>query len=202
MSGPAFSATGAQFCAWLVEHHEIATEFVVGFWKVGSGETSMTWSESVDEALCFGWIDGVTKRLDDKSYTIRFTPRRKASIWSAVNVAKVEALSTAGLMTPAGVAAFAARRAGRTGIYSHEQDGDALQLTTDEESQLRALPGAWEHFEAQPGSYRRAVIHWLHSAKRDDKREIRHAREPRSSMKTNERAASHRAVLTRFSMPQ
>lgn len=169
MSEPAFFATGAAFRTWLAAHHQQEAELLVGFWKVGSGKESMTWPESVDQALCFGWIDGVRRRVDDVSYTIRFTPRRPGSIWSAVNVAKVEALIAADLMTPAGLAAFGERREERTAIYSHEQgNGSALTLTADEEERLRSAPGAWEHFEAQPGSYRRAVAHWLHSAKKDD----------------------------------
>jgi uncharacterized protein YdeI (YjbR/CyaY-like superfamily) len=171
VSDPVFFATGAQFRAWLAEHHDTAAELLVGFWKVGSGKPSMSWSESVDEALCFGWIDGVRRRRDDESYTIRFTARRAGSIWSAVNVAKVETMASDGLMMPAGLAAFAARRADRTGVYSFEQGGDAvLALSADEEARLREVPGAWEHFSAQPGSYRRAVVHWLHSAKRAETR--------------------------------
>jgi len=138
VSDPVFFATGAQFRAWLAEHHDAATELLVGFWKVGSGKPSMTWSESVDAALCFGWIDAVRGRRDDESYTIRFTRRRPGSNWSAVNVAKAEALAAAGLLAPAGLAAFAARRADRTAVYSHEQGGDAvLTLTADEETRLR-----------------------------------------------------------------
>jgi uncharacterized protein YdeI (YjbR/CyaY-like superfamily) len=171
VSDPVFFATGVQFRAWLAEHHDAAAELLVGFWKVGSGKPSMSWSESVDVALCYGWIDGVRRRRDDQSYTIRFTARRPGSIWSAINVAKVEALTAAGLMTPAGVAAFEARRADRTGVYSHEQGGDAvLALATDEVARLQQVAGAWEHFAAQPGSYRRAVVHWLHSAKREETR--------------------------------
>ena len=163
-----FFATGDEFRAWLAAHHDSATELLVGFWKVGSGKPSMTWPESVDEALCFGWIDAVRRRRDDESYTIRFTRRRPGSIWSAVNVAKVEALVAAGRMTPAGLAAFEARREDRTAVYSHEQE--ALTLTADEEDRLRADPLAWQHFSAQPGSYRKAVVHWLHSAKREETR--------------------------------
>jgi uncharacterized protein YdeI (YjbR/CyaY-like superfamily) len=163
---PVFFATGADFRGWLARHHQSATEVVVGYWKVGSAKPSMTWSESVDVALCFGWIDGVRRRRDDESYTIRFTPRRPGSIWSAVNVAKVQALTEAGLMTAAGSAAFAARRPDRTGVYSHEQAADAL--TSPEQARLLAEPGAWEHFDAQPASYQRAVVHWLHSAKREE----------------------------------
>ena len=171
---PLFFPTAAEFRSWLSEHHETASELVVGFWKVGSGNTSMTWSQSVDQALCFGWIDGVRRRRDDASYTIRFTPRRRGSIWSAVNVAKVQALAAAGLMAPAGLAAFAARTEARTGVYSHEQGDDAvLTLTDDEEVRLRSSPAAWEHFCAQPGTYRRAVAHWLHSAKQEPTRQRR-----------------------------
>jgi uncharacterized protein YdeI (YjbR/CyaY-like superfamily) len=163
-----------EFRDWLAEHHGTAPELLVGFWKVGSGRPSMTWPESVDAALCFGWIDGVRRRRDDESYTIRFTRRRPGSIWSAVNVAKVETLAAAGLMAPAGLAAFAARRADRTAVYSHEQGGDSvLRLSPDEEDRLRAVPGAWEFFTAQPGSYRRAVVHWLHSAKQQQTRDRR-----------------------------
>lgn len=125
MTGPTFFATGAQFRHWLSENHTSAPELIVGFWKVGSGKPSMTWSQSVDEALCFGWIDSVRHRLDDESYTIRFTPRRPGSIWSAVNVAKVEALTAQGLMTPAGLAAYAGRRDDRTAVYSYEQVPEA-----------------------------------------------------------------------------
>lgn len=171
MTDPVFFETGDEFRAWLTEHHNVVPEVLVGFWKTGSGRPSMTWPESVDAALCFGWIDGVRRRVDDQSYTIRFTPRRPASIWSAVNVAKVEALTAAGLIAPAGLAAFAQRRADRTAVYSHEQGGDAnLALTADEEARLRAIPNCWENFVAQPGSYRRTVVHWLHSAKRDETR--------------------------------
>jgi uncharacterized protein YdeI (YjbR/CyaY-like superfamily) len=174
VSTPTFFATGAAFHAWLAEHHDHEAELLVGFWKVGSGEPSMSWPESVDAALCFGWIDGVRRRLDDVSYTIRFTPRRPGGIWSAVNVAKVEALASAGLMAPAGLAAFAARRADRTAVYSHEQGGDeALAFTTAERERLQSAPGAWEYVTAQPGSYRRAVVHWLHSAVRQETRDRR-----------------------------
>ncbi len=134
----------------------------------------MSWSESVDAALCFGWIDGVRRRRDDASYTIRFTPRRPGSIWSAVNVAKADALAKAGLMEPAGLAAFAARREDRTAVYSHEQGGDAaLAFTAEEQVRLQAVPGVWEYLSAQPGSYRRAVVHWLHTAARPGTRERR-----------------------------
>lgn len=171
MSEPTFFASGEQFHDWLAEHHDSETELLVGFWKVSSGRPSMTWSESVDAALCFGWIDAVRRRVDDEAYTIRFTRRRRGSIWSAVNVAKAEALDAAGRMSPAGQAAFADRRADRTAVYSHEQGVDAdLELSADEEAQLRETAGAWEYLRAQPASYRRAVVHWVHTAKRPETR--------------------------------
>lgn len=173
MSTPHFFATGGEFRAWLAEHHASTPELVVGFWKVGSGVPSMSWSDSVDAALCFGWIDGVRRRRDDESYTIRFTPRRPGSIWSAVNVAKVDALTAAGLMEPAGEAAFAARREDRTAVYSHEQGEEALAFTREEQDRLQAVPGVWEFLEVQPGTYRRAVVHWLHGAARAETRERR-----------------------------
>jgi uncharacterized protein YdeI (YjbR/CyaY-like superfamily) len=174
MGDPVFFAASARFRAWLADHHDSAPELLVGFWKVGSGHPSMTWPESVDEALCFGWIDGVRRRRDDESYTIRFTRRRPGSIWSAVNVAKVEALSSEGRMTAAGLAAFAARRSDRTAVYSHEQGGDAvLQFTEHERARLQSVAGAWDYLDAQPGSYRRAVIHWLHTAVRPETRDRR-----------------------------
>lgn len=173
MSAPQFFATGGEFRAWLAEHHASAPELLVGFWKVGSGIPSMSWSDSVDAALCFGWIDGVRRRRDDASYTIRFTPRRPGSIWSAVNVAKVDTLTAAGLMEPAGEAAFAARRDDRTAVYSHEQGEEVLTFTREEQDRLQAVPGAWEYLEVQPGTYRRAVVHWLHSAARAETRERR-----------------------------
>ncbi len=126
----------------------------------------MTWSDSVDAALCFGWIDGIRRRRDDDTYTIRFTPRRPGSIWSAVNVAKVEALVESGQMTAAGLAVFAQRREDRTGVYSHEREEQSL--TALEVAALQAEEGAWEFYEAQPASYRRAVVHWLHGAKREE----------------------------------
>ena len=168
---PVFFVTGDQFHDWLAEHHASTPELLVGFWKVGSGTPSMTWPDSVDAALCFGWIDGVRRRLDDQAYTIRFTPRRPGSIWSAVNVAKAEALVAAGRMAPAGLAAFTARRDDRTAVYSHEQGAEAdLALSADEEARLREAAGALAFFEAQPASYRRAVAHWLHTAKRPETR--------------------------------
>ena len=165
-----FFASPAEWRSWLEEHHETETELVVGFWKAGSGKPSMTWSESVDEALCFGWIDAVRRRIDEESYTIRFTRRRPTSIWSAVNVAKVAALEEQGRMTEAGRAAFALRRPDRTGVYSFEKEPAVL-----DESPLQADPVAWAFWQSQPPSYRKVVAHWVTSAKRPETRAKRMA---------------------------
>jgi uncharacterized protein YdeI (YjbR/CyaY-like superfamily) len=169
---PTYFATPAAFRAWLEAHHATAPELLVGFYKTSSGKPSMTWSESVDEALCFGWIDGKRKSVDDEAYTIRFTPRKATSMWSAINVAKMAALREAGKMQPAGEAAFAKRTAERTGVYSHERNAAAkLSPAQDAKLQANAKAAAW--FAAQAPSYRRAAIHWVISAKREDTRERR-----------------------------
>jgi uncharacterized protein YdeI (YjbR/CyaY-like superfamily) len=169
---PTYFPSPAEFRAWLDEHAGEAPALVVGFYKKGTGHTSMTWPESVDEALCVGWIDGVRRRVDDERYSIRFTPRRATSIWSAVNVARVEALTDEGRMQPAGLEAFARRRAVKTGIYSHERSQDA-ELTADEQARLEANAEAWSFFSAQIRSYRRAALHWVVGAKRAETRERR-----------------------------
>jgi uncharacterized protein YdeI (YjbR/CyaY-like superfamily) len=165
-----FFATGADWRAWLERHHDCESELVVGFWKRASGVPCMTWSESVDEALCFGWIDAVRRRVDDDRYSIRFTRRKPASIWSAVNVAKVAGLEADGRMTDAGRAAFARRTESRTGIYSHEQGHVVL-----DDSALRADAEAWALWETQPPSYQKVASHWVVSAKRPETRARRMA---------------------------
>ncbi|HTV21995.1 MAG TPA: YdeI/OmpD-associated family protein [Polyangiaceae bacterium] len=162
---PTFFATPAEFRAWFEAHHASAKELLVGFHKRGSGQPSITWPESVDEALCFGWIDGVRKSIDEDAYTIRFTPRKPKSIWSAINVAKVAALETLGRMTAAGRRAFAQRTPERTGVYSFERN-EAARLDPDEERELRANAKAAEYFDAQPPWYRRTATHWVISPKR------------------------------------
>jgi len=169
---PTFFATPAQFRAWLEEHHDSASELLVGFYKKGSGRPSITWPESVDQALCFGWIDGVRRSLGDEAYTIRFTPRRSRSIWSAVNVARMQELTADGLVHPAGTAAFERRSDDRTAIYSYEQRKRA-RLPDDYEERLRANPAAAAFFDSRPPSYRRAATHWVISAKREATRERR-----------------------------
>jgi uncharacterized protein YdeI (YjbR/CyaY-like superfamily) len=168
---PTFFATPGEFRAWLDEHHASAQELWVGFYKVGSGKPSITWPQSVDEALCFGWIDGVRQRIDDAGYAIRFTPRKPGSTWSAVNIGRVEELKDQGRMRPAGLAAFEARAQERSGIYSYER-GEAALEAADEE-QFRGNAQAWEFFQGQAASYRRAAIWWVVSAKRDETRRNR-----------------------------
>jgi uncharacterized protein YdeI (YjbR/CyaY-like superfamily) len=153
---PTFFATPDEFGAWLQEHHATASELLVGFHKKDSGRPSITWPQAVDQALCFGWIDGVRRRIDDASYSIRFTPRKARSTWSAVNVRRVGELTAEGLMHPAGLAAFERRSADRTAIYSYEQRRGA-ELDAEQERRFRANERAWAWFEAQPPSYRRTA---------------------------------------------
>lgn len=163
-----FFQTPAAFRAWLEAHHATARELWVGFYKKGSGEPSITWPESVDEALCFGWIDGLRKSIDGKSYTIRFTPRKPGSVWSAVNIKRVQVLVDAGRMRPAGLAAFQARRENKSGIYSYEQRRDELEEPYA--GLLRKNKAAWAFFQAQPPSYRKAAGWWVVSAKKEETR--------------------------------
>lgn len=165
---PKFFRTPAAFRAWLEKRHADADELLVGFRKKGTGKPSLTWPESVDEALCFGWIDGIRRRLDDESYTIRFTPRRPGSIWSAVNIARAEALIADGRMRPAGLAAYEARRENRAGIYSYEQR--PAELPEPFAKLLKRNAAAWRFFTAQPPSYRKAVCWWVVSAKKEETR--------------------------------
>lgn len=172
MSEPTFFATPAELGAWLAEHHATASELWVGFHKKGSGRPSVTWPEAVDEALCVGWIDGVRKGIDEHRYTIRFTPRKPRSIWSAVNLARVPELTAAGRMRPAGLEAFARRSEVRSSVYSYEQK-DAATLEAAHEQRFRADPAAWEFFRSQAPWYRRAATWWVVSAKRAQTREKR-----------------------------
>lgn len=163
-----FFATAQEFGAWLAEHHTSAPELIVGFYKKGSGKPSLTWPESVAEALCVGWIDGVRRSLDEESYQIRFTPRRAGSIWSSVNIALAESLIAAGRMQPAGLAAYAARQENKSGIYSHEQR--EAEMPEPYASRLREHAVAWAFFERQAASYKKAVHWWILSAKKEETR--------------------------------
>jgi uncharacterized protein YdeI (YjbR/CyaY-like superfamily) len=166
-----FFASPREWRRWLERNHASADELVVGFWKKGTGKPSMTWSESVDEALCFGWIDAIRRRIDDDRYAIRFTRRKPTSTWSVVNVAKVAELEAAGKMTDAGRAAFAQRRESRTGTYSFEQQGEI----DFDDSALRANKAAWTYWSAAAQSYRKVCMHWVTSAKRPETRAKRMA---------------------------
>jgi uncharacterized protein YdeI (YjbR/CyaY-like superfamily) len=174
-TSPTVFATPKAFRQWLERHADSAPELLVGSHKVGSGRPSMGWSESVDEALCFGWIDGIRRRIDEYTYSIRFTPRKPSSIWSAVNIAKVEQLQAAGRMTPAGLAAFAHRKAHKSAIYSHEQAA-VVELPASLQRAFQRNKAAWRFFqESTPPSYRKSMLHWVASAKRDATREARFA---------------------------
>jgi uncharacterized protein YdeI (YjbR/CyaY-like superfamily) len=155
-----------------VKNHERTTELWVGYYRKDSGRPSITWPESVDEALCFGWIDGIRKKVDDESYKIRFTPRRPKSIWSAVNIARVAVLTHEDRMQPAGVAAFARREEYNSAVYSFENRASA-KLSADDERQFRRDPAAWEFFQRQPPGYRRLVAWFVISAKRPETRRKR-----------------------------
>jgi uncharacterized protein YdeI (YjbR/CyaY-like superfamily) len=165
---PKFFTTPEHFRQWLQAHHESETELLVGFFKVKTGKPCMTWSESVDQALCFGWIDGVRKGIDDESYTIRFSARRPGSIWSAINIAKVAELKKKGLMHPAGIAAFEKRSEAKSVIYSYENP--PKEFDPEYEKLFRENRYAWEFFNRQPPWYRRAAIHLVMSAKQEKTR--------------------------------
>ncbi len=164
---PAFFPTEAEFRHWLKANHETAPELLVGFWKKGSGKPSIDWPQARDQALCFGWIDGVRRSLGDEAYTIRFTPRRKGSIWSKVNVARYDALKAQGLMTPAGERAYEANKH-KTGLYAYERA--LAELTAGEEAMFRKNAAAWADWERRPPGYRKTVLHWVTSAKRPETR--------------------------------
>jgi uncharacterized protein YdeI (YjbR/CyaY-like superfamily) len=165
---PTFFATPAEFRQWLEQHHETEKELFVGFYKVGSNKPSITWPQSVDEALCFGWIDGIRKSIDATSYTIRFTPRKKTSIWSAVNLKRIGELTEQGLVKPAGLTVFQERDLKKAGIYSHEKEDQPLDESF--EAQLKANDNAWQFFHKQAPSYQKTVRHWIMSAKQPETR--------------------------------
>jgi uncharacterized protein YdeI (YjbR/CyaY-like superfamily) len=175
-----FFETPEEWRAWLEANHATATEVEVGFRRKASGLPTMTWSQAVDEALCFGWIDGVRHSIDEVSYRNRFTPRKPASTWSKVNIAKVEALEAAGRMTDAGRAAFARRTEANSGIYSFE--GERREALPEPYAAMLAADAlAQADFAARPPYYRRAVVHWITSAKREATRERRLAQLVESS---------------------
>lgn len=168
---PQFFKTQQEFRTWLANNHQTATELSVGFYKVKSGKASMSWSESVDQALCFGWIDGVRKSIDEESYKIRFTPRKKTSIWSAVNIKKVKTLIAQNLMQPAGLAIYEQRSDKTTKGYSASSMPTELPL--EFEKTFKANKKAWKYFESLAPSYKKSSIHWVMSAKRQETQEKR-----------------------------
>ena len=164
-----FFETPEELRAWLEKHHATASELWVGYYKKATGRRSLTWSQVVDEALCFGWIDGKLQRIDEHRHRQRLTPRRRNSNWSAINIAKVAELRAQGRMTPAGEAAFAARRDDRAAVYSYERRHEAA-FDAEQEAAFRANASAWEWFAAQSPSYRSTVTFWVLSAKRPETR--------------------------------
>lgn len=168
---PVFFETPTHFRAWLEANHAAAAELWVGYYKKGTGRPSMTWPESVDQALCFGWIDGVRRRIDDERYMIRFTPRRPGSNWSLVNIRKAQELIEQGLMRPAGLAAFEARDPDKSEEYSYENRPQGLDEAY--ETEFRANAAAWAYWAAQPPHYRKGAAHWVMSAKREETRRKR-----------------------------
>ncbi len=158
-----FFPNQTDFRDWLEVNHEKESELLVGFYKVASRKPSMTWSESVDQALCFGWIDGIRRSIDGESYSIRFTPRKSKSIWSAVNIAKIGELTKKGLIMPAGIAAFAKRDEHRSAIYAYENKPG--EFPEDFERRFSASGAAWEFFNRQPAGYRKMMMYWVLSAK-------------------------------------
>jgi len=168
---PKFFSQQSDFGKWLKANHKKETELLVGFYKVDSGKPSMTWPQSVDEALCFGWIDGIRNSIDKASYCIRFTPRRKTGTWSAVNIRKVEELTRQGLMRPAGVEAFEHRKDDKSRVYSFESETKAFAGGL--EKRFKTNKKAWKFFNAQAPSYRRVMLHWIMTAKQETTRLIR-----------------------------
>ena len=166
-----FFASPEEFRDWLDRHHATEREVQVGYYKKHTGRPSMTWAQSVDEALCYGWIDGVRKSVDAESYTTRFTPRRRGSNWSAVNIRRVGELTALGRMRPPGLRAFEVRDESKTSPYSSENA--PVDFDADTAEQFRAQGAAWDFFIAQPPGYRRTATWWVMSAKREDTRRKR-----------------------------
>src|SRR5215216_5260336 len=163
---PKFFSSPAQFRQWLEQNHDRETELLVGFHKKSSGKKSVTYNEALDEALCFGWIDGVRRNLNETSYTIRFTPRKAKSIWSLVNVKHVERLQKEGRMQSAGLAAFARRDPKRTGVYAFETEPH--KLAPAYEKRFRQNKTAWKFFQEQPPYYKKLLIFRIMSAKKEE----------------------------------
>jgi uncharacterized protein YdeI (YjbR/CyaY-like superfamily) len=165
---PHYFTSAAKFHQWLEKHHATAAELLVGFFKTSSGRPSITYQEALDEALCFGWIDGIRKSVDEQRYTIRFTPRRPGSNWSNVNIKRVNELIALERMRPAGLAAFEARKQEKSGVYSYENR--PRQLSAEYERKFRANQQAWAFFQSQAPYYQRVACAWVMTAKKEETR--------------------------------
>lgn len=178
---PTFFKNTGDFRKWLKTNHKKETELIVGFYKKDSGKYNMSWSDAVDEALCFGWIDSTRRSVDSISYSTRFTPRKKTSYWSAINIAKVEALTKAGKMMPAGIEAFMHRKEEKSKVYSFENNINLL--SPELEKRFKARKSAYEFFLKQAPFYRKILVHWIMSAKKEEtrlarlKKAIKHCKE-------------------------
>ena len=172
-AAPRFFPSRAKFRAWLAANHGRVPALWVGFWKAASGRKGLTYAEAVEESLCYGWIDGLMKKHDERSYKQRFTPRKPSSIWSAINIGKVKRLKAAGLMAKPGLDAYEQRDPARTGVYSTENRH--VVLSPAYLRRFRAEATAWKFFDAQPPGYRRLMAFWVMSAKREETRERRFA---------------------------
>lgn len=168
-SKPVFFKTPAEFRAWLKKNHQTAPEIIVGYYKKSSGKPTITWQESVDEALCFGWIDGIRRKYGDDAYGNRFTPRRPGSNWSTININRVQELTKLKRMQPAGLAAFAKRTEAKSRVYTYEQK-DVLPLDKTIEKKFRANKKAWSFFQAQAPYYRKIITRWLNTGKVEETR--------------------------------
>lgn len=172
MTEAVFFTSADELRAWFDANHAEASELFVGYWKKHTGKRGITHTEAIEQALCYGWIDSIGRRIDEDRYQVRFTPRRKGSVWSAVNIAAVARLTERGLMRPPGLHAFETRRPDRVAVYSYEQPEDA-RLGDEQLILLKSDEKAWNWFSDQPSSYRRAAVHWVVSGKRADTRERR-----------------------------
>jgi uncharacterized protein YdeI (YjbR/CyaY-like superfamily) len=166
---PIYFSSQAALRAWFEQNHTTETELIVGYHKKATGRESITWSQSVDEALCFGWIDGIRRSVDNDRYCIRFTPRKTDSNWSTVNIQKVEELTKSGKMRPAGLDVYSKRKESRSGIYTYETLKVSL-LPENMESRFRLNEAAWDYFQSQAPSYRKVTIRWIVSARQEDTR--------------------------------
>lgn len=169
-SAPRYFRSRAAFRAWLERQHAKTPELWIGFYRKGSGKAGLTYPDAVEEALCFGWIDGIKKRVDESSFTHRFTPRRPTSKWSQWNLKRVKALRQSGLMAPSGLAAYRQRRIAKTAVYLFEQAKNPRVLDPQSSREFRSHADAWKFFLAQPQGYRRLIVGWIVAAKRDETR--------------------------------